>query len=342
VPVAVIGPRPAVPRLAAGLQRVRAFRVIESPTESSAVALVQRRKADAIINLDTHQLQTAQVASTLTPVVLEQIFSSPTSTLHPNGLRHQALRPGGFHAARSVFITLAQVLGGIPAGVAFTLLGKRGRVTSLADAAIRTAVMAFYSILQGPAVALIAGDLILGYGGHALLSFGAGARYWGQPAWRQPSRASRLRSPWSRDQRTSDPRLRHARRTRARPVELAAGPVPRSRAVRSVRRDRKQAAQRDLLPGRLTGTERRSSGVLGDRAPYRPRGTGLCGAASRTVNREDRRRPAPGDWVTPTTSAELEVARSTLSPTPESADRSFLMAERSDRIVPRGPSFPRA
>jgi hypothetical protein len=61
------------------------------------------------------------------------------------------------------------VLGGIPAGAAFTLLGKSRRVTSLTDTGIRFGVIAVYSILQALAMALIVGVVILGYGGHAFL-----------------------------------------------------------------------------------------------------------------------------------------------------------------------------
>lgn len=101
VPIAVIGLGPEVAQLASRLQRGGAFRVIDSPPEAIGLALVQRRKADAIVNLDTHQLQTAQVASTLTPSCWRQIFSSPTSSLH---LTATDIRPygTGSHAARPV------------------------------------------------------------------------------------------------------------------------------------------------------------------------------------------------------------------------------------------------
>lgn len=92
VPIAVIGLGPEVAQLASRLQRGGAFRVIDSPPEAIGLALVQRRKADAIVNLDTHQLQTAQVASTLTPSCWRQIFSSPTSSLH---LTATDIRPYG-------------------------------------------------------------------------------------------------------------------------------------------------------------------------------------------------------------------------------------------------------
>jgi hypothetical protein len=169
VPIAVVGPQPAVARLASGLQRGAAFRVIKSPTEAAAVSLVAHRKADAIINLDTHQLQTVQVASTLTAQALEQMFSSPTGTVHLTTADIKPYAPGDPTPVGLFFITLAAVLGGIPAGAVFALLSKSRRIASLADAAVRFGVIAVYSILQGLVMALMAGDLILGYGGHALL-----------------------------------------------------------------------------------------------------------------------------------------------------------------------------
>jgi hypothetical protein len=46
--------------------------------------------------------------------------------------------------------------------------------------------------------------------------------------------------------------------------------------------------------------------------------------------------------ATPTTTTELDVGRGALNPTATSADRLFVMAERSARIVPGAPTFPRA
>jgi hypothetical protein len=169
VPIAVVGPRPAVAQLARGLDRGGDFRVITSPDEAGALAQVQRRKADAIVNVNTHQLQTAQVASTLTPPLLEQIFSSPTRTLHLAATDIKPYRPGDPTPLGLFFITLGAVLGGIPAGAAFALLSKSRRVTSLADAGIRMGVIVVYSIVQGLAITLIAGDLILGYTGRTFL-----------------------------------------------------------------------------------------------------------------------------------------------------------------------------
>jgi hypothetical protein len=169
VPIAVVGSHAAVAPLAAGLERGGAFQVIKSPTEASAVTLVDQRRADAIINLDTHQLQTAQVASTLTATLLEQMFSSPTNTLHLTTTDIKPYGPGDPTPLGLFFITLSFVLGSIPAGVAFTLLSKSRRVTSLADARVRIGVIAVYSILQALAMALIVGVVILGYGGHAFL-----------------------------------------------------------------------------------------------------------------------------------------------------------------------------
>jgi hypothetical protein len=169
VPIAVVGSRTAVTQLADGLQRGGAFDVIKSPTEASAVTLVDQRRADAIINLDTHQLQTAQVASSLTGTVLEQMFSSPTSTLHLTTTDIKPYAPGDPTPLGLFFFTLSCVLGSIPAGIAFTLLGKSRRVTSLTDARIRIGVIAVYSILQALVMALVVGVLILGYGNHAFL-----------------------------------------------------------------------------------------------------------------------------------------------------------------------------
>ena len=168
VPVAVVGPGAAVAQVAEGLQRGGAFRVIATATEAQAVALVQRRKADAIVNLDTRQLQTAQAASTLTPIVLQQIFSSPQSSLHLATSDIKPLTSGDPTPLGLFFLTMSFVLGGIPAGVAFALLNKNRRPTSLADAGGRVGVIVAYSAIQALLIAVLA-ELILGYEGHQFL-----------------------------------------------------------------------------------------------------------------------------------------------------------------------------
>ena len=164
VPVAAVGPGPAVGQLAAGLQR-GGFHVIATPTEAQAVDLVQTRKADAIINLGTRQLQTAQAASPLTAIALPQALAS----LHLRTTDIKPLAPGDPTGLGLMFISLASVLGGIPAGVAFALLLKPRRPASLADAGSRTLLIAVFSGLQALLIAAVA-DGILGYGGTHMLT----------------------------------------------------------------------------------------------------------------------------------------------------------------------------
>ena len=168
VPVAVVGPRPAVAQLAAGLQRGGAFRVVATPTEASARHLVDSRKADAIINLNTRQLQTADAASSLTPIVLQQIFSSPQSQLHLATSDIKPLTSGDPTPLGLFFITMSFVLGGIPAGVAFALTMRNRRPASVADAGVWVGAIAAYSILQSLLIAVLA-EVILGYEGHQFL-----------------------------------------------------------------------------------------------------------------------------------------------------------------------------
>jgi hypothetical protein len=164
VPVAAVGPGSAVSQLAGELQR-GGFHVIATPTEAQAVDLVQTRDADAIINLDTHQLQTAQAASPLTAIALPQALAS----LHLRTTDIKPLAPGDPTGLGLMFISLASVLGGIPAGVAFALLLKPRRPASLADAGSRTLLIAVFSGLQALLIAAVA-DGILGYGGTHLLT----------------------------------------------------------------------------------------------------------------------------------------------------------------------------
>ncbi len=164
VPVAAVGPGPAVNQLAAGLQR-GGFHVIATPAEAQAVDVVQTRKADAIINLGTRQLQTAQAASPLTAIALPQALAS----LHLQITDIKPLAPGDPTGLGLMFISLASVLGGIPAGVAFALLLKPRRPASLADAGSRTLLIAVFSGLQALLIAAVA-DGILGYGGTHMLT----------------------------------------------------------------------------------------------------------------------------------------------------------------------------
>jgi hypothetical protein len=164
VPVAAVGPGSAVSRLAAGLQR-GGFHVIATPTEAQAVDLVQQRNADAIINLDTRQLQTAQAASPLTAIVLPQALAP----LHLRTTDIKPLAPGDPTGLGLMFISLASVLGGIPAGVALSLLLKPRRPASLADAGSRTLLIIAFAGLQALLIAAVT-DGILGYGGTHMLT----------------------------------------------------------------------------------------------------------------------------------------------------------------------------
>jgi hypothetical protein len=168
VPVAVVGSGPAAVRLAAGLQHGGAFRVIAAPTEAKALDLVQRRDADAIVNLQTHQLQTAQAASSLTAIALQQTLSSPQSGLHLATTDIKPLTSGDPTPLGLFFITMSFVLGGIPAGVVFALLSRRRRPASMSDAGVRAGVILAYSVLQALLVAVLS-EIILGYEGHQFL-----------------------------------------------------------------------------------------------------------------------------------------------------------------------------
>lgn len=168
VPVALVGHGSAATQLAAGLQRGGAFRVIATATEAQALHLVDSRKADAVINLNTRKIQTAQVASTLTPIALQEVVSSPQSTLHLTTSEIKPYTPGDPTPLGLFFITMSFVLGGIPAGVAYALLMKDRRPTSLADGGGRVGAIAAYSILQSLLIAVLA-EVILGYAGHQFL-----------------------------------------------------------------------------------------------------------------------------------------------------------------------------
>jgi hypothetical protein len=164
VPVAAVGSGPAVSQLAAGLQR-GGFHVVATPTEAKAVDLVQTRNADAIINLDTRQLQTAQAASPLTAIALPQALAP----LHLRTTDIKPLAPGDPTGLGLMFISLASVLGSIPAGIAFALLLKPRRPASLGDAGSRVLLIAVFSGFQALLIAAVT-DGILGYGGTHMLT----------------------------------------------------------------------------------------------------------------------------------------------------------------------------
>jgi hypothetical protein len=168
VPVAAVGPQPAVAQLAAGLQR-GGFTVISTPTEGKAISLVEHRNADAIINLDTRQLQTAPAASTLTAIALQQTFSSPHSPLHLQTVVIKPLGAGDPTGLGLMFIGLTCVLGGIPSGVVLGFLGKSRRPTSLTNAGAQVLLILGFSILAALLIASVA-DGVLGYGGTQMLA----------------------------------------------------------------------------------------------------------------------------------------------------------------------------
>lgn len=170
VPVAVVGPASAVNRLVSGLERGGDFKGLVVPTETAAATLVQHRNADAIIDLYTHQLQTVPAASTLTPIVLEQVFSSPGSPVSLRVVPLVPLAPGDPNGmGLMLFLPLAAVLGGLPSGLALGLLTKPRRPTSLADSGRRILLIFAASALIALGLALLA-DWILGYGGTQMLT----------------------------------------------------------------------------------------------------------------------------------------------------------------------------
>ena len=172
VPVAVVGPPPAVAQLAAGLQRGHAFRVIAAPTEAQARDLVDRRKADAIVNLQTRRLETAQAASMPAALVLPQIFASPQSQLHLKTQEIKPLKSDDPTGLGLMFLCMCAVLAGLPSGVALALMLKPRRPTSLSDAGARVGVILAFSALAGLLIALVT-DVVLGYSGsHFLVVWG--------------------------------------------------------------------------------------------------------------------------------------------------------------------------
>lgn len=172
VPVAVVGPGPVVARVAGILQRGHAFRVIYSSTEATAVDLVADRKADAVVELGTGQLLTAQASSPVTASALPQILSGPGSRLQLATTDIKPFTPGDPTGMGLMFIALACVLGGLPAGIAMAFLSRARRPVSLADASGRVVLVILFSGIMALFIALLA-DGILGYGGDRMLTIWA-------------------------------------------------------------------------------------------------------------------------------------------------------------------------
>lgn len=169
VPVVIVGPGRAMAPVAGSLERGHAFHVIEANTEARAIDLVLDRKADAVVDLGTHQLLTAQASSPLAASALPQILSGPGSTLHLVTSDIRTFAPGDPTGMGLMFISLACVLGGLPAGIAMALLSRSRRPVSLADASGRVVLVILFSAIMALFVALLA-DGILGYGGDRMLT----------------------------------------------------------------------------------------------------------------------------------------------------------------------------
>ena len=168
VPVAVVGPPAAVGPMTAGLERGNAFRAIATPSEAQARDLVRRRKADAIVNLQTRRVETVQAASLPAAQVLQQIFNSPQSKLHLQTQEIKSLRSGDPTGLGLMFMAMAAVLAGLPSGIALAFMMKTRRPTTLADAGARVGVIIAFSVLAGLTIAVLS-DVVLGYGGSRLL-----------------------------------------------------------------------------------------------------------------------------------------------------------------------------
>jgi hypothetical protein len=174
VPVAVVGPSQVASQLAAKLQRGDAFVVVRAPNEAAAVALVQTREADAIVNIDTRQLQTVQAAAPTTALALEDALAHPTG----GAVQVRDLVPAAAGDPMGIglmFISLATVLASLLGGVALALLDKKRRPTSVADAWRWVAIIVTFSVFTALFIALVA-DGVLGYGGsHMLVIWGWGS-----------------------------------------------------------------------------------------------------------------------------------------------------------------------
>jgi len=164
VPVAVVGPPAGVSHLAAGLERGGAFRAVVVPSEAAAVALVQHRKADAVVNLNTRELETASAASMQTGPVLQQALAS--QHLQPADIA--PLQSGDPTGIGLMFLALAAVITGLPSGVALVLLSRKRRPASLADAGGQSLLIVGYAGLAGLGVAALTAAT-LGYTGTQFL-----------------------------------------------------------------------------------------------------------------------------------------------------------------------------
>jgi hypothetical protein len=275
VPVALVGPPPAVAQLAAVLQRRGAFRAVATPTEASAKHLVDSRKADAIINLETRQLQTAQAASITVPIapVVQQFLSASPRRLHLATSDIKPLPRGDSAGLGLFFTTFAFVFGGIPAGVVLALTMRNHRPASVADAGAWAALIAAYSILQSLLVAVLA-EATLGYERHQFLiiwewgalvtaasmgSTAAAIAVFGLPA--------ALLDPYRH--RT----LRRSRGAAAKPLELRVRALQGARPLRPDGRRRQCDTQRDLLPPSVAGPEGAGAGGVDSGSAV---GSGRC------------------------------------------------------------------
>jgi hypothetical protein len=174
VPVAVVGPSPIAVQLTAKLQRGGAFSVVRAPNEATALALVQTRNADAIVNIDTKQLQTVQAAAPTTALALEDALARPGG----QSVQVRDLVPAAAGDPTGIglmFICLAMVIGSILSGVLLAVSSKKRRPTSAADAGRWVAIVVTRSVIAAFFIALVA-DGVLGYGGsHMLVIWGWGS-----------------------------------------------------------------------------------------------------------------------------------------------------------------------
>lgn len=174
VPIAVVGPARVVGQLAVGLHRSDAFRVVVASSEADALARVEHRKADAIVNLETGQLQTAQAASSPAATVLRQIFASNPGGVSLHASELKPLRAQDPSGVALLFTAVALILAGYPCGVLLAFLSGSRRPTSVADAGVRTALILVFSGLTAFLVALFSGPILGYYSGHVLALWGWG------------------------------------------------------------------------------------------------------------------------------------------------------------------------
>jgi hypothetical protein len=165
VPIAVVGSRPGIQQLAAQLPQGDQFSVKPASNESAAIRMVNQRAADAIVNLDTRSIQTADAASIPTARALQQFASThlgfraietkPLPTHDPNGIG-------------MLFLALAFGLGGLPTGFIFAFLSGR-RPVSLTHAGRWVLLVVIYSGVLAVTVTALALPL-LGYSGSQFLT----------------------------------------------------------------------------------------------------------------------------------------------------------------------------